>query len=275
LAKMGIEKLRITGGEPFLRKKMMWFLEQLTLIEGIKEVHITTNGTLTQKLIPELERIGIQSINLSLDTLDAKRFFEITKRDVYADVMATLHALLQSSIPTKINMVVMQKHNIDDILPMVELGQSHNINVRFIEEMPFNGTARDGSGLNWNYKKILTHIRSKYPNTQKLIDPKYSTSTNYQVAGFKGSFGIIAAYSRTFCGTCNRIRLTPKGLLKTCLYDSGVFNIKDILRAGATDEQIKATFLDALGNRAKDGFEAEHNRTIDPLITESMSEIGG
>ena len=273
LAPLGIHKIRITGGEPFLRKDMYYFLRDLTQIKGIKEVHVTTNGTMTEALIPKLQEIGIRSINLSLDTLDENRFFEITRRNVFSQVRQTLDALVESGLPTKINMVVMQQHNIQDIIPMVELGKKYSINIRFIEEMPFNGTSRHET-ITWNYKKILSHIQSIYPNIEKLKDSKFSTSYNYKIQGFKGTFGIIAAYSRTFCGTCNRIRLTPKGMLKTCLYDDGVFNIKNIMRAGASDQQIQQTFLDALGNRAKDGFEAEQNRRLGG-IGESMSTIGG
>lgn len=275
LAKMGITKVRITGGEPFVRKDMIHFLSDLVKTPNLQEVHLTTNGTLTQNLIPQLQQIGIKSVNLSLDSLNKQRFFDITRRDVFDTVMETLHALIVAKLPTKINMVVMQDQNIDDIIPMVELAKANPINVRFIEEMPFNGTNRIPSLLEWNYKRIYQHIEATYPHIYKIEDGKYSTSTNYQIKGFQGTFGIIAAYSRTFCGTCNRIRLTPRGILKTCLYDTGVFNIKDVMRAGASDAQIQATFLDALGNRAKDGFEAEQNRHFDPLITESMSSIGG
>jgi len=128
---------------------------------------------------------------------------------------------------------------------------------------------RSGEGnryqdLEWNYKRILEHIKDHYGSVKKITDEPFSTSLNYQVAGFKGSFGIIPAYSRTFCGTCNRIRLTPKGVLKTCLYDQGVFNVK---------RQLLGAIHEALGNRAKNGFEAEANRSIN--VNESMSSIGG
>jgi cyclic pyranopterin phosphate synthase len=109
---------------------------------------------------------------------------------------------------------------------------------------------------------------------EKLPDPPFSTSYNYKVPGHRGKIGIIAAYSRTFCGTCNRLRLTPQGILKTCLYDGGVFNIKNLLRAGATDAQLSTAVLEALGNRAKDGFEAERQRLLGP-VGESMATIGG
>ncbi|KGE88166.1 MAG: GTP 3',8-cyclase MoaA [Phaeodactylibacter xiamenensis] len=275
LADMGIEKVRITGGEPFVRRDMIYFLRQLCAIEGIKKVNITTNGTLTEDLVPELKSIGINSVNLSLDALDKDRFFEITRRDAYDKVMATYRALLEHNMPTKINAVVMDGKNIEDIIPMAMLTQKDPVSVRFIEEMPFNGEGAHYETLAWNHRQILKHLQASFPDMEKLPDPPYSTSYNYQIPGHKGSVGIIAAYSRTFCGTCNRIRITPKGMLKTCLYDDGVFNIRDIMRQGATDAQLKSTFREALGNRAKDGWEAERNRSFGLPVQESMSTIGG
>lgn len=275
LVQMGIEKVRITGGEPFVRKDMLVFLKMLSEIKGLKEIHLTTNGTLTRPLIADLKKIRIKSINLSLDSVNRARFYEITRRDVFEEVMLCLEALVAANIPTKINAVVMDGKNIEDLLPMVELGKKYPLSIRFIEEMPFNGTGSHYDKLPWDHRRILKHIQSKYPKLQKIPDGAYSTSANYQIPNFKGTFGIIAAYSRTFCGTCNRIRITPEGLLKTCLYDEGVFNIKNILRQGATDAEIRTTFLEALGNRAKDGFEAEKRRVLGSKISESMSTIGG
>ncbi|MEL6721265.1 MAG: GTP 3',8-cyclase MoaA, partial [Bacteroidota bacterium] len=228
LASMGIEKIRITGGEPFLRKGMLEFMRRLRKIKGLKQLHITTNGTLTAGIIEELKPI-VDSVNLSIDSLDAERFFEITRRDVFPQVMETLNQLLYYNIPIKINAVVMADRNTEDLLPMVELARDRNISVRFIEEMPFNGSGTDKAELLWDHKKIIDHIRSAYPGLSKMKDAKYSTSFNYQIPGFQGSVGVIAAYSRLFCGSCNRIRLTPQGVLKTCLYDDGIFNIKDIM----------------------------------------------
>jgi len=275
LAKQGIEKIRITGGEPFVRKGMMDFLKTVCRVPGIKQVHLTTNGTMTAPLIPDLKKMGIQSINLSIDSLDSKRFFDITRRDVLPQVMETFHALLDHGITTKINAVVMAGKNTEDIIPMTQLTKDHPVGVRFIEEMPFNGSGDDHGLALWNHQKILDKIKTQFPNIQKIPDPPFSTSANYKIPNHLGTVGVIAAYSRTFCGTCNRIRLTPTGLLKTCLYDNGVFNVKDFLRAGASDAEITALFVNALSHRAKDGFEAEQNRTGGHAVSESMATIGG
>ena len=275
LVKMGIEKIRITGGEPFVRKDLMKFLTALSKINGLNELTITTNGVLTAPLVPELKKLGIKSVNLSLDTLDANRFFTITHRDEFARVVETLDELLKYDIKVKINAVVMDGKNTQDIIPMVEMTKNMPVSVRFIEEMPFNGDGHIYTGLKWDYIRILEEIKTKYPAIQKLQDETYSTSYNYNIPGHKGDIGVIAAYSRTFCGTCNRIRITPDGVLKTCLYDNGVMNIKDLMRSGISDENLKAKLLSVFGSRPKDGWEAERNRNINDPAHESMATIGG
>ncbi len=274
LIKMGIEKIRITGGEPFVRKDIMPFLTELSKLDGLKELTLTTNGVLTAPLVPELKKLGIRSVNLSLDTIDRNRFFAITRRDELPQVLETMDQLLLHGIDVKLNAVVMEGKNTDDILPLVGMTKELPVSVRFIEEMPFNGTGTyqspDSYRDYWDHVRILETIRQQYPNIQKIPDPQFSTSYNYHIPGHKGNVGIIAAYTRSFCGTCNRIRITPQGMLKTCLYDNGVLNIKDLVREGQGDQNIQTALLNAIGNRAKDGFEAEKNS-----VHESMAAIGG
>jgi len=275
LVKMGIEKIRITGGEPFVRRDLMKFLTALSRIKGLNELTITTNGVLTAPLVPELKRLGIRSVNLSLDTLDANRFFTITHRDEFGKVMETLNELLKHGIEVKINAVVMDGKNTQDIIPMVEMTKELPVSVRFIEEMPFNGEGHVYNGLKWDYVRILDEIKQAFPEVKKLQDGPYSTSYNYHIPGHKGDVGVIAAYSRTFCGTCNRIRITPDGVLKTCLYDEGVMNIKAFMRSGIAENELHTKLLDAFGNRAKDGWEAERKRNVNDPAHESMATIGG
>jgi molybdenum cofactor biosynthesis protein A len=275
LIRMGIEKVRITGGEPFVRKDIMHFLTSLSKLEGLKELTITTNGVLTAPYVKELKRIGVKSVNLSLDTLDAVRFFTITGRNEFLKVMDTLDELLKHDIEVKINAVVMDGKNIEDIIPLVEMTKDLPVSVRFIEEMPFNGDGHIYGGLQWDYVRILEEIRAKYPKIAKVTDPEFSTSYNYQIPGHRGSIGIIAAYSRTFCGTCNRIRITPVGGLKTCLYDDGVVNIKELLRQGVNDDELYKILINTFSNRAKDGWEAEKQRVEGGRVHASMATIGG
>jgi molybdenum cofactor biosynthesis protein A len=272
LGSMGVNKVRITGGEPFVRHNLIDFLWQLSDTDGINEIAITTNGILTAQYIPAMKAMGIRTVNLSLDTLDNERFFKITRRNEFAKVRQCLDKLLENDFEVKINAVVMDGQNTEDILPLVALTRDANVSVRFIEEMPFNGEGAHYPKLEWNFKKILSEIQSQYPDIAKIADPQNSTSYNYQIPNHRGTVGIIAAFSRTFCGTCNRIRITAQGDLKTCLYDNGVLNVRDLLREYPHNEPIKEALLKAFGNRPKDGFEAEALRSP---VSESMSTIGG
>lgn len=275
LASLGITKVRLTGGEPFVRTDIMQLMRRIVEIPGIRDLHLTTNGILTAPHIPELKKLGIASVNLSLDTLDRQRFKHITRRDEFDNTLKTLHSLLEHEIPVKINAVVMEHKNIEDIYPLIELSRHDPVDVRFIEEMPFNGEGNHYPRLHWTHERILDYIRQQYPAVQKVTDEPFSTSYNYKVPGYRGTVGIIAAFSRTFCGTCNRIRVTAQGELKTCLYDDGVLSLRKLLRETRDDEMIKNELLRAFSHRAKDGFEAESKRKDHGLVYESMSTIGG
>src|SRR5579871_3722193 len=179
LAGMGITKVRVTGGEPFVRNDLMEILPRISSINGVHDVHITTNGILTAPFVKELRALNIASVNLSLDTLDATRFKLITRRDDFHKTWGTFQLLLANDIRVKINSVVMDNKNIDDIIPMVELTRDKNISVRFIEEMPFNGEGSHYAKLNWTHAKILDHIRKAFPSLIKIEDPANATAAHY------------------------------------------------------------------------------------------------
>lgn len=272
LSEMGIRKIRITGGEPFVRNGLMEFLEEISKIKSL-EICITSNGVLLEKYLPSLLRLGINSVNLSLDSLDKDRFKQITRRDDFDVVYGSLMALIEAKMKVKLNAVVMDGKNDQDILSLASFTEKHPVSVRFIEEMPFNGLGQNDSSLKWDFLKIIENIKEKYP-TLKSLDAQYGdTAMNFQVPGFLGDIGVIAAFSRTFCGTCNRLRITAKGEVKTCLYDDGVFDLKTLLRANASDQEIKNALAILNQKRPLDGFEAEKNRKN--VIQESMTTIGG
>ena len=271
---MGVTKIRITGGEPFVRKDMMEIFSKLSTFENLDELSITTNGVLTSAYIPELKKLGIKSVNLSLDTVNRDRFFQITRRDELPAVLNTLEQLLHYGIQTKMNAVVMAGKNTDDIIDLINFTKDLPVDLRFIEEMPFNGEGIHPNSIEWNHERILSEISNHFPEIQKIKDPPFSTSSNYKIRGHKGLVGIIAAYTRSFCGTCNRLRITPDGILKTCLYDGGVMNVRDLLRIGLSDDEIYTKIKSALNTRPKDGFEAEKLRLENP-VHESMATIGG
>ncbi len=271
LVSQGVTKVRLTGGEPFARNGLINFIEQLRNISSDLEIHITSNGVLLSQHIAKLESLGIKSINLSLDTLDKDKFYKITRRDEFEKVISTYHQLLESSIQLKVNMVVIKGLNEDDIIPMARLSIQDDVEIRFIEEMPFNGGGQINSIL--THKDIVRIIESELGILTKSDSPLGSTSEQFKIKGAKGALGVIAAYSRTFCGSCNRIRLTPKGVLINCLYDNEGLDIRNLLRSGTNDQEIMIAIQNAITNKHKDGFEAENNRR--KPVYKSMSTIGG
>ena len=268
---LGVSKVRITGGEPFVRAGIMPFLENINTL-GLEEITITTNATLTGKYIQQLKRIGIRKINVSLDSLDKQRFYTITRRDSFDAVYNTIFTLLQEGFDVKLNCVLSASKNIDDIIPFIELTKAHPLSVRFLEEMPFNGSATFDT-INWNYKDIYNHISQHYDEVITLENKPHSTSLNYAIPGYAGTFGIIPSFSRTFCGTCNRIRLAATGELRTCLYGAPAANLRDVLRSGADEAAIKEVIVTAVSGRLKDGFAAEKMNI--QTVHDSMSVLGG
>ena len=274
LTELGVDKVRLTGGEPFARKDFMSFLDMLSYNDLLEEINITTNGALVANHIETLEKLEkIKNINLSIDSLDTHKFAKITRRDVFPEVYKTFELLEQSSLNLKLNVVVQSGFNTDEINDFVGLTKDKNIAVRFIEEMPFNGKGQREIGENWNYHKILEEIKSEYSVTN-IVSEKSSTSRNFSIENHIGSIGIIPAFTRTICNDCNRIRITSTGTFKNCLFDDGVFNLRDFIRKGASNDDLKKLFLSLIKEKPENGFVAEANRKKGS-VTESMSTIGG
>lgn len=270
--RLGVSKIRITGGEPFVRNSIMPFLKKLSKLDGLEEITITSNGTLTRNHISELKRMGIRKINISLDSLNRERFFAITRRDSFEAVYSGIFLLLKEGFDIKLNCVLAEGKNTQDILPFIELTRNNRINVRFLEEMPFNGSSSFIHN-NWNHVDIYNYISSNYPNLQKLPAEPNATAVNYKIPGYAGTFGIIPSFSRTFCGTCNRVRLSATGELRTCLYGPPAANLKDLVRKTATVEEIEQLIISAVAKREKDGFAAEALNAQG--VHTSMSVLGG
>ncbi|MCH6574107.1 MAG: GTP 3',8-cyclase MoaA [Bacteroidetes bacterium] len=267
---LGVNKLRITGGEPFVRKGLLEFLKRVNKFEGINSINITTNAVFIGDIISDLEQLKIGSLNISLDSLQKDRFFKITRRDEFEIVMENIDKALKSTIPVKLNMVVLAGINDDEILSFTRLAKDNLVEVRFIEQMPFSGGPASESIISAD--QILDILRQQYPLLYEQNLPN-STARVFYNPGYKGTIGIIAGYSRTFCSSCTRLRITPEGMLKTCLYDRGAVNLKEMLRAGKTDLQIKDAIIMAVQNRAKDGFESQERSSQDYNV--SMAQIGG
>lgn len=268
---LGIRKLRFTGGEPFMRRDFDQLLTRVAESQLFESITITTNGVLTAPYVRLMKELNIHSVNLSLDTLNPVRFASITRRDVYPDVMRTLHALVDAGIRTKINAVIMEGINEEDILPLAMLSKDLPVDVRFIEEMPFNGRG-DRHAIKWNRSGLMNELSKGLGALDRITAEPNSTSENYSAEGHLGSVGIIAAWSRTFCGSCNRIRLTPSGQMKTCLYGQNELDLRDLMRKQLSTQEIATAIEHAVLHKKKDGVEAESARTP---VEESMATIGG
>lgn len=274
LTELGVNKIRLTGGEPFVRKGFVDFLEMLSFNDLLDDINITTNGALIYKHIETLEKLEkIKNINLSIDSLHADKFNEITRRNAFDAVFKTMEALEKSSMNLKLNVVVQSGINTNEINDFVRLTKDKDIAVRFIEEMPFNGKGQREMKENWNYTKILNEIKSEF-DVSEIQSEKSSTSRNFIIENHKGTVGIIPAFTRTICGDCNRIRITSTGTFKNCLFDDGVFNLRDFIRNGASNDDLKELFLKLVKEKPENGFIAEANRK-DGGASESMSTIGG
>ncbi len=269
----GIDKIRITGGEPFVRKDLMVLLRSLSKLEGLNDISVTTNATLIGPYIDELKELGIKNINVSMDAINREVFERITRRDHYDVVYNNMIRLITEGFNVRINFIALDGQNTDDILPMLELTKHYNVSVRYLEEMPFNGGSKEFQTIKWDFKTILEHIRSEQPDYYKLESPKTSTSINYKIPGYKGTFGVIPSFSRTFCGSCNRLRISATGDVITCLYAKASANLRDIMRADDVEENIKKEILKAVGSRAKTGFEAQEK--YKDVFSNSMTSIGG
>jgi cyclic pyranopterin phosphate synthase len=274
LTELGVQKVRLTGGEPFVRKDFVGFLEMLSHNDLLEAINITTNGALISQHIDRIEKLGkVKDINLSIDSLSREKFAKITRRDAFPEVYKTLELLEKSSLNLKLNIVVQSGVNTDEIVDFVRFTKDKNVAVRFIEEMPFNGKGQREMEENWTFNKILNEIKTEF-DVKELVSEKSSTSRNYAIDNHLGTVGIIPAFTRTICNNCNRIRITSTGTFKNCLFDDGVFNLRDFMRKGASNEDLKELFLSLVKAKPANGFIAEANRK-DGGASESMSTIGG
>ena len=267
---LGVKKVRVTGGEPFSRRGCLPFLTRLRKIDGVQQLHITTNGVKTSRYLDEFSAIGLDGINLSLDTLDHKRFWKITRRDYLEDVLQTMHGVIDRRIPLKINSVALEETSDKEIVGLADLARQYPITLRFIEKMPFSGISRPEKLVNGN---LLKRLKKIFPAMEECSQDKPTTARIFSLPGYKGSIGLIQGYSRLFCKTCNKVRITPTGMLKTCLYDNGVLDLKRMLRRGAEDREIVSAILSCVQNRFINGHAAELSakRAKEP----SMASIGG
>lgn len=228
---VGIEKIRVTGGEPLVRKGIIDFLGRLSQLPGLKHLVLTTNGVNLQKMAGLLKTAGVQRLNISLDSLRPDVFASITRRDVFSQVMAGIEAAEQVGLPIKINMVVMRGINDAEIEDFASMTLEKKCSVRFIEYMPAikeNGWKE----LFLSGEDVLSRIAAKYSFSPVVKSELSGPAREYKIAGSHGTIGVITALSGHFCQDCNRVRITASGKVKTCLFAKEEYDLKDVLATG-------------------------------------------
>lgn len=269
----GISKIRLTGGEPLVRKGIVEFVANLSKIDGIKDLSLTTNGILLKDYARELKQAGLNRVNISLDTLQRDRFYQITRRNGFERVWEGIQeAFNVHLLPIKINMVAIRGMNDDEIESFAQLTFRLPLTVRYIEYMP------SGNGEEWREGSILTikEIKARLERMAPLI-PIPSTALDgparrFYFEGALGEIGLIGPVSDHFCGNCNRLRLTPDGKIRTCLFSDEEIDVREYLRNGAGDEELKERLLEALKTKP----EKHHINTHQfKKCQRNMSAIGG
>jgi cyclic pyranopterin phosphate synthase len=269
---LGVKKIRLTGGEPLVRKDFGQILEELARLPV--ELTLTTNGILVPQYLEVLKKAGVRSINVSLDTLQPEKFFKLTRRDQFAQVWTNILLLLQEGFRIKINAVALQGQIEEELIDFVRLTRDLPLHVRFIEFMPFTGN-------HWQAKQVITAAQmlewvKKEVEVVKLEDKTHDTAKKYQVPGYAGTFAFITTMSEHFCGTCNRLRLTADGKIKNCLFGKEELDLLGALRQGL---EVTPLILQSLARKhaALGGQFSQDYSQADPGAIEnrSMITIGG
>jgi len=268
-AELGINKIRLTGGEPLVRAELPKLIHMLSQIEGIQELSLTTNGTILKKNALEFKQAGLSRVNVSLDTLKADKFRYITRLGALEDVLEGIKAAKEAGFePVKINTVVMRGINDDEIRDFARMTYKEGCHVRFIELMPFKGVAEFVPSI-----ELRQHI-----SLLGKLEPCVSITGNgpatyYRLAGAKGTIGFISPLTEpSFCSRCNRMRLTPDGKLRPCLLGEDEIDLKLPLRNNATMDKLKRLILKAVASKP------EHHHLMGDnvrLVNRKMSQIGG
>ena len=269
-AQCGIDTVRVTGGEPLVRKNVEQLVAGLKAIPGIRKVTMTTNGILLAQQLPALLTAGLDSVNISLDTLRPEVFRQITARDDFAAVQAGLQAALESGIPVKLNCVPQAGVNEGELEDLAALAENRPLQVRFIEMMPIGyGAAMPCiSG-----PELRQRFARRWPELQPLTEAAFGDgpAVYYTVPGWQGSIGFIAAVHGKFCASCNRVRLTSQGFLRPCLASEAGCDLRALLRSGADDTQLLAAIRETIWAKPRE----HHFEDSSMPATRGMYRIGG
>lgn len=281
LARMGIKKVRFTGGEPLVRKDIVKLVKGAANTPGIKSVHLTTNGILFSRYAKDLLAAGLTGVNISLDSLDAEKFKRITRRTGVEKVLSSIRLALDLGFPrVKVNVVLMRGFNEDELPAFCELTKDMAVTVRFIEFMPFDAHQIWESGEHFaSAENMVDQMKSLYPDILNSSGTRTEHHI-FQVPGYVGKIAVIPAFTRSLCGNCSRIRLTADGKIRNCLYSDEEYDLKSVVRTTDGDEGIIDTFRLAFAEKARDGFESKKRSAVKRVnIADigrvSMTQIGG
>jgi len=231
---LGVKKIRLTGGEPLIRKDAREIIARLSNLPI--ELAITSNGYLIDEYLDLFHEVGLKSVNISLDTLDAEKFHAITKRNYLKKVLSNIKLFIDNGFHVKINMVALKGVNLHEIKDFVQWTKNERIHVRFIEFMPFNGNSWDFSKI-VSYKEVLNIVEENF-EFDRIQDAKNDTAKNYRLKDGKGTFAVISSITDSFCSTCNRIRLTADGKIKNCLFSNAELDLLTSYRKGDDIEEL-------------------------------------
>jgi cyclic pyranopterin phosphate synthase len=273
VARLGVSKIRLTGGEPLMRKELPLLVQKIARIPEVHDIALTTNGYFLTEQAVDLYNAGLKRITVSMDSLDASKFAEVTRRDYFDNVWTGLDLLQTLPIgPIKINVVLMRGVNEDEIEKFAGLARTRPFIIRFIEYMPI------GAGDGWDYSKvvptreIIARIEEHFP---KLVPVEYhgaQPADRFRFEDGKGELGFISSVSEPFCSHCNRIRITSDGKLRTCLFSLHETDLKSMLRSGESDESISRAIVAAVWKK-EEGHLINQPGFVKPQRT--MSQIGG
>ncbi|ODV92140.1 hypothetical protein CANCADRAFT_82613 [Tortispora caseinolytica NRRL Y-17796] len=278
----GVRKIRLTGGEPTVRKDVVELVEELGAIPGLQELCMTSNGIALHRKLPSMIAAGLTGLNISLDTLQEGKFMLLTRRNGLKAVLRSIDTALTHNIKSlKINNVVMAGQNEDEMTDFIDFTKDAPIEVRFIEYMPFDGNKWSEKKM-FTYNEMLETLRSKYPDIRPLNHhhkpneaeriPIGETARTWQIPGHQGRIGFITSMTKSFCGSCTRLRITADGNLKVCLFGPNEISLRDQLRAGASPDELRKVI-----GAAVQGKKASHAGVEELQATKNrpMILIGG
>jgi GTP 3',8-cyclase len=274
LARLGIEKIRITGGEPLVRPKLEDLIKKLSNLDGIKSISMTTNGLLLRDKVMQLRDAGLKSVNVSLDTFKEDRFKAITGVQGLDNVVSAMYAAEHTGLEVKVNTVIIRGWNDDEIVDFAKFARNTGYTVRFIEFMPLDGTGIWEPNLVVSKSETIQRINEDLKELKPLYNKNSEPATLYSFVDGKGILGFIPSITEPFCENCDRMRITPVGRLLTCLYENPGYDLKALLRSGKSDDYIATYILECIKKKPEGIISKIRAKELRPTLN-LMHRIGG